>query len=322
MVDKKNIKCIRKTYVGPFWDNYLVYVHVGKQKTKIYYLRIMKKPLIVKYEEEKLIQYEYYVRNRIRHKNIINILYSFQDYDHLYYISEYAAINLVQFLKLRVMFSRKTSIFYIAEIILGIQYLHSKEHVFGFICPKTVLINNKGHIKLRYDFLNAIEDRRNGVNTYIEFTSPEYIFEGKIIKESDYWGIGILLYYMLAGYTPFCADSRDKVVKRIKNEELTFPIFLDDATQDLITKLLEKDPSKRLCGLEIREHPVFKDIDWDELENQTIEPPFIFDDPGDNEYINAKLNDLYTTDFYPGQKDGYGTVFRYFGRMDVQNPYG
>lgn len=320
MVDKKNIKCIRKTYVGPFWETFLISVQFKSPKPKMFYMRIMGKPSIIKYEEEKLVQYEYFVRNKLRHPNIINLLYSFQDYDNLFYISDYAGTNLVRFLRHRILFSKKMSMFYVAEIILGIQYMHSKGHTFGFICPKTVWISRKGHIKLRYDFLNSIEEK-NGLQGHIEFTSPEFIINREFNESSDYWGIGIMLYYMLTGYTPFYEESYEKIIGRVINENLTFPKFLDEDSKDLLTRLLHKDHKKRIVGEDVRKHPFFKGLDWKELEKQKVEPPFIFDGLDEEEYISADLDFLYTTDFYPGQKDGYGNVFRYFGKVDSQNPY-
>ncbi|KAF9764806.1 Ribosomal protein S6 kinase beta-1 [Nosema granulosis] len=320
MVEKKNIKCVRKTYVGAFYDTFLIYLTASSEKPKLYYLRIMKKTSIIKYEEEKLIQYEYFVRNKLRHPNLINVLYSFQDYDNLFYISEFAGTNLVQFLKLRILFSKNVSMFYIAETILGIQYMHKNGHTFGFICPKTVWLSRAGHIKLRFDFLNAIEEK-NGINDYIEYTSPEYILKREFTEASDYWGMGILLYYMLTGYTPFYSENREKIIYKVLNEEITFPPTIDETTKDLLLKMLDKDPKKRIVGEEIKQHPFFKSIDWTKLENQKAEPPFFFDGINYEEIVCADLDFLYTTDFYPGQKDGYGNVFRYFGKVDTQNPY-
>lgn len=320
MVDKKNIKCIRKTYVGPFWDTFLISVQVNGPRPKLYYLRIMKKPSIIKYEEEKLVQYEYFVRNKLRHPNIINLLYSFQDYDNLFYISDYAGTNLVHFLKLRIMFSRKVAMFYIAETILGVQYMHTNGHTFGFVCPKTVWINRRGHVKLRLDFLNSIEEK-NGLQDYIEYTSPEFILNREFNESSDYWGMGVLLYKMLTGYTPFYGETHEKTVGRVINDELTFPKFLDENSKDLLSKMLHKDHRKRIVGENIKKHPFFNGLNWTELEKQNVEPPFFFDDIDEEEYISADLDFLYTTDFYPGQKDGYGNVFRYFGKVDTQNPY-
>lgn len=321
MVDKKNIKCIRKTSVGPFWENYLVYVDTYGEDSKLSHLRIMKKSSIIKFEEEKLVQYEYFTRNTLRHPNLVNIYHSFQDYDHLYYISEYAGTSLVSFLKIRGMLTKREAMFYIAEIVSAVQYLHDKGHSFGFISPKLVFINKKGHIKLKFDFMNAIEPKKNGIDEYIEFTSPEYALKRDYNESSDYWGIGIFLYYMLVGRTPFNAQTSKMITEKMISLDISFPDFIDKDSRDLISKLTIKNPKKRLCHKSIRSHAFFKDFDWNKLKNKQINPPFLFNEPRDYEFVSAGLESLYTTDFYPGQKDGYGCVFRYFGRVDTQNPF-
>ncbi|KAK6090659.1 hypothetical protein P3W45_000382 [Vairimorpha bombi] len=323
MIDKKHVKCIKKTHCGPFYDNFIVYIHNNEIKTNIYDLRIMNKPIIIKYEEEKLIQYEYFIRIKVRHPFLINILFSFQDYDNLFLISEYANTNFIEFMKLRTFFSKKISTFYISEIILAIEYLHSNDLTYGFFVPKNIFLNDAGHIKLKYDFLNSIIEKKDGIRDFIEYTSPEYIRTKSLGYSSDIWSIGILLYHMMVGYTPFYSESYEKTKCNILEAELTFPKYLDKDSVDLISKILEKDPKERINFNGIKSHAFFKKLDWQRIYKKQEEPPFFFKEI--DKYKNATpadLNKIFTTDYYKEQnKDGYGKIFRYFGSMDVENPY-
>ncbi|WUR04165.1 cAMP-dependent protein kinase catalytic subunit [Vairimorpha necatrix] len=323
MIEKKDVKCIKKTTCGPFYDNFIIFIKNKFVKTNIFDLRIMNKSIIIKYEEEKLIQYEYYIRIRLRHPFLVNVLFSFQDYDNLFLIMEFANTNFQEFLKIRGTFTKKAAKFYICEIILVIEYLHSRNQTYGFFVSKNIFVNDKGHIKLKYEFLNAIIEKRGGVRDFIDYTAPEYILNGKITQSTDIWQIGILLFHMLVGYTPFNNESYDLTKRAILNQDFSFPEFVDVNSRDLIRKILEKDSTKRINFSEMKKHPFFGDVDWDAVHKQTLEPPFLFDEL--SKYKNASpadLDKIYTSDYYNEQnKDGYGKAFRYFGRIDADNPF-
>lgn len=97
-------------------------------------------------------------------------------------------------------------------------------------------------------------------------------------KEVDWWSLGCILYEMLTGRQPFCSENMNNLFKEICSKELKFPNFVSDPARDLITRLLERLPKRRLgyTGSEvIKEHPFFKDIDWAKLQRKEIKPPFV-----------------------------------------------
>ena len=95
----------------------------------------------------------------------------------------------------------------------------------------------------------------------------------------DYWSYGILLYEMLAGYSPFHGDDQDQLFKAIKGADLKFPSGFSEPSKTFIKCMLERDPVKRL-GMKtsmhgnIRSHTFFSKIDWNKIENRMVEPPF------------------------------------------------
>ncbi|RKP19315.1 serine/threonine-protein kinase orb6 [Rozella allomycis CSF55] len=112
-----------------------------------------------------------------------------------------------------------------------------------------------------------------------DYIAPEVFMQKGYGKECDWWSLGAILFECLAGYPPFCSDSPHETYKRILSwkSELEFPsdIHISSDAEDLIRKLL-CDADNRLgrqSVSDIKDHPFFKGIDWDNLRNQ--KPPFV-----------------------------------------------
>ncbi|AFN83860.1 ribosomal protein S6 kinase [Encephalitozoon romaleae SJ-2008] len=321
MIRKEDIMCIEKTGSGPFWEEFLVFIEVRKRVGGLYHLRVMKKKKIIDYGECDMIQNEYYIRSRIRHPFLINTICGFQDYEHLFLVSEQSQNYLANLISSEGRFSAKVSRFYMAEILLAIQYLHSKGFTYGFLSPKNMMIGDDGHIKLKYDFLNGIDCVVGDFEENIEYASIDYANSGEFGPVSDYWSMGIILYHMLGGITPFAAPGMDSVITRIKTNRIRFPEFFDEHARNLISKLLVTSPRDRLGYMEedaemIRKHPFFEGISWVDVLEKKIKPPFLFNvTKKECTSRSANLRILYTTDYLPDQKDGYGQTFRGYGSI-------
>ena len=136
-----------------------------------------------------------------------------------------------------------------------------------------------------------------------EYLAPEMISHAGHDKSVDWWAVGILIYEMLIGVTPFFNRNRQVLMSKIKHSKIVFPdrktyrISYTDEIVDLISKLLRKDKSARLGASgdaeEILQHPWFADIDRDTLLAKTITPPFMpkqSDGPVNTNYFDAKQN--------------------------------
>ncbi|KAG5860219.1 protein kinase domain-containing protein [Encephalitozoon hellem] len=321
MIEKEDIMCIEKTGLGPFWEEFLVFIEVGKSVGRLYSLRVMKKKKIIDYGECDMVHNEYYVRSRIRHPFLINTICGFQDYEHLFLVSEQSQNHLSSLISSEGRFSAKVSRFYMAEILLAIQHLHSKGLTYGFLSPKNMMIGDDGHIKLKYDFLNKIDCVVGDIEHNIEYASMDYADNGELEPVSDYWSMGIVLYHMLGGITPFAAPDMDSVIARIRMNRIRFPEFFDKHARDLISKLLVASPRDRLGYVEedaetIRKHPFFEGISWEDVLKKRTKPPFLFNiTRKEHTSKSASLRILYTTDYLPDQKDGYGQTFRGYGAI-------
>jgi len=212
-------------------------------------------------------------------------------------------------------FSRKITRFYIAEVVLAMEYLHSKNIVYRDLKPENLLIDSFGHIKLTdFGFAKVIDDNR----TYTMCGTPEYLAP-EVIKgkghgvEVDWWAVGVLLFEMLAGYPPFYDEDPFGIYEKILLKRITFPSHFSNSSRDLIKKLLAHDRTKRLGNLkdgaeDVKKHRFFRKIDWTALAQRKLKPPII--------PLIASEGD--TSNFEPYQEEaGYEYCFS----PDVDDPY-
>jgi len=106
------------------------------------------------------------------------------------------------------------------------------------------------------------------------YVAPEILEEKPYDFAVDWWGIGILIYEMLIGETPFYAQNHNIMFNKIKTGEIFFPNNVSDQAKDLIQQLLIKDSTKRLGDAnKIRSHAWFEGLDFQKLHNKELEPP-------------------------------------------------
>lgn len=134
--------------------------------------------------------------------------------------------------------------FYFAEILLGLEFLHSKNIVYRDLKPENVLIDVDGHIKLADFGLSKIF--KNEERSFSFCGSPEYMCPEILKREGhnhmvDYYTLGALLFEMLTGLPPFYTNNRGEMTKRILESELTYPAHLSPIVVNLISKLLERN---------------------------------------------------------------------------------
>ncbi len=110
--------------------------------------------------------------------------------------------------------------------------------------------------------------------------APEILKEKPYTKAVDWWAFGVLIFELLLGRSPFKGDNEDEIFEAILEEEVVFPASLTSDSISIISKLLVKDPLKRLGSgkgdaLDIKKQPYFDGIDWSALLRLEIPPPFL-----------------------------------------------
>uniref|UniRef100_A0A915PLM1 Protein kinase domain-containing protein n=1 Tax=Setaria digitata TaxID=48799 RepID=A0A915PLM1_9BILA len=218
----------------------------------------------------------------LRHPFIVKMYSSKCDGKNLYMLFEYIpGGELFSYLRNVQRFTCKTARFYACEVILALEYLHSKNIAYRDLKPENLMLTGCGHLKLTdFGFAKIISDKTNTLCGTPEYLAPEVI-EGKSYNLAvDWWSLGILNYEMLVGEPPFQGDTIADIYAEIMTDKIDFPRNMTFPTKDLIKKLLQLDPTKRLGSLQggvtdIKIHKWFDDIKWDDAINMKLKPPII-----------------------------------------------
>ncbi|XP_022083041.1 RAC-gamma serine/threonine-protein kinase-like isoform X2 [Acanthaster planci] len=255
-----------------------------KTNGELYAIKILKKEVIVAKDEVAHTLTESHVLQRTRHPFLTSLKYSFQTTDRLCFVMEYVNGGELFFhLSRERVFTEDRTRFYGAEIISALTYLHECNVIYRDLKLENLLLDQYGHIKIT-DFGLCKEDLSYGNTTSTFCGTPEYLAP-EVLEDSDYgravdwWGTGVVMYEMMCGRLPFYSRDHEVLFELILVEEVKFPARLTESARSLLSGLLAKDPAKRLGGgpqdaQEIMEHPFFASINWEDLYNKKIEPPF------------------------------------------------
>merc|ERR1711939_590014 len=138
-------------------------------------------------------------------------------------------------LRKAVRFPERQSKFYSAEVCLAFQYLHNQQYVYRDLKPENLLIDDQGHVKVTdFGFAKKVVDRTFTLCGTPDYLAPEIILGKGHGKGVDYWGLGVLLYEMLAGFPPFYEDDPTASYKKICQGKYSFPREIGTTARDLI----------------------------------------------------------------------------------------
>ncbi|RJE22057.1 hypothetical protein PHISCL_05604 [Aspergillus sclerotialis] len=241
-----------------------------------------------------------------RHAFVVKLFYAFQDHEKLYLILEYAeGGELFTHLAMERMFTEDVAAFYMAEMVLALEHLHQTVGIiYRDLKPENCLLDKEGHLLLTDFGLSkiAVDDdaRCDSSNGTYEYMAPEVIKGSPYGKACDWWSLGALGYDLLTGSPPFKANNHAKLQEKILKQKLSLPYFLGPDAKDLLTRLLRKEPSKRLGyhmpkDLQtIKKHRFFRKIDWKALEKRQLDPPItpVVTDPALAENFSGDFTSL------------------------------
>nr|XP_055040418.1 protein kinase C, delta b [Misgurnus anguillicaudatus] len=205
---------------------------------------------------------------------------TFQSKEHLFFVMEYLnGGDLMFHIQDKGRFDLYRATFYSAEIICGLQFLHSKGIVYRDLKLDNVMLDKEGHIKIA-DFGMCKENMlgENRATTFCgtpDYIAPEILLGQKYTFSVDWWSFGVLLFEMLIGQSPFQGDDEDELFESIRTDVPHYPRWITKESKDLLEKLFEREPTRRLGVVgNIRGHAFFKTINWAALERREVNPPF------------------------------------------------
>lgn len=261
-------------------------------------IKVLKKDFIVENEEAESVKSEkqvFLTANRERHPFLLNLHCCFQTENRIYFVMEYVSGGDLMWHIQKSRFSAKRAKFYACEVLLALKYFHDNGIVYRDLKLDNILLTTQGHIKIGdYGLCKENMWHKNTTGTFCgtpEFMAPEIIAGKQYDRSVDWWAFGVLMFQMLLCQSPFKGDDEDDIFNAIEHDDVRYPISMPRQTVLVLQALLTKDSTQRLGSserdaLEIMEHPYFQDVNFDDVLNMRIQPPYLPEISSEHDYSN------------------------------------
>ncbi|XP_049499529.1 ribosomal protein S6 kinase alpha-3 isoform X3 [Panthera uncia] len=281
--DPSQFELLKVLGQGSFGKVFLVKKISGSDARQLYAMKVLKKATL-KVRDRVRTKMERDILVEVNHPFIVKLHYAFQTEGKLYLILDFLrGGDLFTRLSKEVMFTEEDVKFYLAELALALDHLHSLGIIYRDLKPENILLDEEGHIKLT-DFGLSKESIDHEKKAYsfcgtVEYMAPEVVNRRGHTQSADWWSFGVLMFEMLTGTLPFQGKDRKETMTMILKAKLGMPQFLSPEAQSLLRMLFKRNPANRLGAgpdgvEEIKRHSFFSTIDWNKLYRREIHPPF------------------------------------------------
>uniref|UniRef100_A0A8C8HGB2 non-specific serine/threonine protein kinase n=1 Tax=Oncorhynchus tshawytscha TaxID=74940 RepID=A0A8C8HGB2_ONCTS len=281
--DPSQFELLKVLGQGSYGKVFLVRKIKGSDRGQLYAMKVLRKATL-KVRDRVRSKMERDILAEVNHPFIVKLHYAFQTEGKLYLILDFLrGGDLFTRLSKEVMFTEEDVKFYLAELALALDHLHSLGIIYRDLKPENILLDEEGHIKIT-DFGLSKEAIDHDKRAYsfcgtIEYMAPEVVNRRGHTHSADWWSFGVLMFEMLTGSLPFQGKDRKETMALILKAKLGMPQFLSPEVQSLIRALFKRNPTNRLGAgpdgvEEIKRHNFFGNIDWNKLYRREIKPPF------------------------------------------------
>uniref|UniRef100_A0A452FNP3 non-specific serine/threonine protein kinase n=1 Tax=Capra hircus TaxID=9925 RepID=A0A452FNP3_CAPHI len=268
--DPSQFELLKVLGQGSFGKVFLVKKISGSDARQLYAMKVLKKATL-KVRDRVRTKMERDILVEVNHPFIVKLHYAFQTEGKLYLILDFLrGGDLFTRLSKEVMFTEEDVKFYLAELALALDHLHSLGIIYRDLKPENILLDEEGHIKLT-DFGLSKESIDHEKKAYsfcgtVEYMAPEVVNRRGHTQSADWWSFGVLM-------------VRFENMSLILFSKLGMPQFLSPEAQSLLRMLFKRNPANRLGAgpdgvEEIKRHSFFSTIDWNKLYRREIHPPF------------------------------------------------
>eukprot|EP00826_Nyctotherus_ovalis_P007529 TRINITY_DN1189_c0_g1_i4.p1 TRINITY_DN1189_c0_g1~~TRINITY_DN1189_c0_g1_i4.p1 ORF type:complete len:530 (+),score=174.62 TRINITY_DN1189_c0_g1_i4:155-1744(+) len=280
-VTLEDFKEIKKIGEGGFGTVYLVERVKDKE---LFAMKQLCKHVLIQRHAITCAQLEKEILKIAKHPFLVCMQYVFQTATSIYFIMKfYRGGELYRRLKKMKCFGEEATKFYAAQIALALGELHRNKVIYRDMKPENILLDEDGYVALADFGLSKIVNGDESTTTFCgtpDYIAPEIVAGERYNKQVDWWGLGILIYELLFGVAPFRSRNQHLMFDCIRKVDVKFPnsAKISEESEDVIRKLLCKDPNKRLGVVndakDVLAHPFFSQIDVDKLLNKELEVPF------------------------------------------------
>ncbi|KAG6007086.1 hypothetical protein E4U21_006348 [Claviceps maximensis] len=299
-----DFEILRTLGTGSFGRVHLVQ---SKHNQRFYAIKVLKKAQVVKMKQVEHTNDERRMLSDVKHPFLITLWGTFQDWRSLYMVMDFVeGGELFSLLRKSGRFPNPVAKFYAAEATLALEYLHSKNIIYRDLKPENLLLDRHGHLKITdFGFAKKVPDKTWTLCGTPDYLAPEVVANKGYNKSVDWWSLGILIYEMLCGYTPFWdSGSPMRIYENILKGRVKYPPYINPDAQNLLERLITADLTKRLGNLyggpqDVKSHPWFAEVTWDRLARKDIDAPY-------TPPVKAGTGDASQFDRYPEDPEKYG----------------
>uniref|UniRef100_A0A3Q3JBG8 Ribosomal protein S6 kinase n=1 Tax=Monopterus albus TaxID=43700 RepID=A0A3Q3JBG8_MONAL len=300
--DPSQFQLLKVLGQGSYGKVFLVRKIRGVDRGQLYAMKVLKKATL-KVRDRVRSKMERDILAEVNHPFIVKLHYAFQTEGKLYLILDFLrGGDLFTRLSKEVMFTEEDVKFYLAELALALDHLHSLGIIYRDLKPENILLDEEGHIKIT-DFGLSKEAIDHDKRAYsfcgtIEYMAPEVVNRRGHTQSADWWSFGVLMFEMLTGSLPFQGKDRKETMALILKAKLGMPQFLSPEVQSLLRALFKRNPANRLDdGSNLKRHfelfgkqPPFKPTVGRPEDTFHFDPEFTSRTPTDSPGIPPSAN--------------------------------